>query len=64
MQLVSTLRVDPEFNLIYFNPNAKVTPLLRFPMSVDHTSEGPRITNFCVKITFSVAVLLICFLFF
>lgn len=27
MQLVSTLRIDPEFNLIYFNPNAKVTPL-------------------------------------
>jgi len=25
MQLVSTLRVDPEFKLIYFNPNAKVT---------------------------------------
>ncbi|RDX93240.1 Nuclear pore complex protein GP210, partial [Mucuna pruriens] len=24
LQLVSTLRVDPEFNLIYFNPNAKV----------------------------------------
>ncbi|XP_027357563.1 nuclear pore complex protein GP210 isoform X2 [Abrus precatorius] len=24
IQLVSTLRVDPEFNLIYFNPNAKV----------------------------------------
>lgn len=27
MQLVSSLRVDPEFNLIYFNPNAKVIPL-------------------------------------
>ncbi|MED6160149.1 hypothetical protein PIB30_048629 [Stylosanthes scabra] len=24
LQLVSTRRVDPEFNLIYFNPKAKV----------------------------------------
>ncbi|XP_019442522.1 PREDICTED: nuclear pore complex protein GP210 [Lupinus angustifolius] len=24
LQLVSSLRVDPEFNLVYFNPNAKV----------------------------------------
>ncbi|KAI4350639.1 hypothetical protein L6164_005077 [Bauhinia variegata] len=25
LQLVSTLRVDPEFNLLYYNPNAKAT---------------------------------------
>jgi hypothetical protein len=30
MQLVSMLRVDPEFSMIYFNPNAKVTLLERY----------------------------------
>lgn len=28
VQLVSTLIVSPEFNLVYFNPNAKVGPEL------------------------------------
>lgn len=45
VQLVSTLRVDPEFNLIYFNPNAKVMPLFKEIFYLLTTPQGSRIMN-------------------